>query len=148
MHSLHVTLLSSSLLFFSSLVHSLPLSLSTSSNATLLDTIYAELATLNTTYAAFYNASILNELLPSGGKYAITQKSSNPLTRAAGIDLKRLGFLYGPPVAGGPYYPNGPLGLARDALDQADIQADLNPELANAALDDAKATADIAQVGS
>jgi hypothetical protein len=39
-----------------------------------------------------------------GPKYRITQKSDTPVLRASAISTKRLTFLYGPPVAGGPYF--------------------------------------------
>ena len=80
--------------------------------------------------------------------YTLPQNSKHKLLRAAGVTTKRTTFLYGPPVAGGPYFPAGLLGLERVALDQAYIQLDLAPELAAAVLDDTKATADIAKVCS
>jgi hypothetical protein len=78
--------------------------------------------------------------------YTIPQNSDDKAARAAAIKVTQAGFLYGPPVAGGPYFPSGALGIARAAADQADIQLDLVPELALAALDDTKATVDILKV--
>ena len=86
----------------------------------------------------------LNELI--NGSYSITQNSNYPGLRAAGIDFKQATFLYGPPIAGGPYFPTGALGLAKVAADQALIQLDLTPELALAAVDATKATVDVLQV--
>lgn len=83
--------------------------------------------------------------LPSG-QYTITQSSQTPLLRAAAIAVKRLTFLYGPPVAGGPYFPDGALGTTRVLLDQAFIQEDLVPELALAAADAAAATLGLPKV--
>jgi hypothetical protein len=92
--------------------------------------------------------SLLEELLTplTGGSYTIPQSSTNPLTRELTIDTVRTNFLYGPPLAGGPYYPSGILGIAKNALDVVNIQTDLTPELALAALDDVSAVADISKV--
>ena len=93
---------------------------------------------------------ILNQtdvLLPLPiGDYTITQKATDPVIRAAEIATTRATFLYGPPVAGGPYFPTGALGLARVALDQAFIQLDLVPELALAVTDLGQAAVDVAKV--
>lgn len=93
---------------------------------------------------------ILNEtdvLLPlPNGEYTITQKATDPVLRAAQIATTRATFLYGPPVAGGPYFPTGSYGSDRVALDQAFIQLDLVPELALAVMDLGQAAADVAKV--
>lgn len=117
-----------------------------SSGSSLLDTILSELSSLNATYTPYLNSSLLADLLPTGGPYTITQNSPNPLTRAAAINVVRLNFLYGPPVAGGPSFPTGALGLAKVANDLANVQLELNPELTNTGLDAAKGTADISKV--
>jgi hypothetical protein len=91
---------------------------------------------------------LLNQLLNSlqTAPYTIPQKSTSPIIRAANLGIVRTAFLYGPPLAGGPFYPTGLLGIAKTALDFANIQTDLTPELALAGLDAAKATLDIAKV--
>jgi hypothetical protein len=95
--------------------------------------------------------SILNdvdEILPlPAGKYTITQNSPTPVQRAAAIAVKQATFLYGPPVAGGPFFPSGPLGLQRVALDQAFLQEDLVPELGLAVADATAAVAGLPKVG-
>lgn len=83
--------------------------------------------------------------LPTG-KYAITQNSKAPILRATGVAVKKTTFNYGPPVAGGPYFPTGALGTTRVLLDQAFIQEDLVPELALAVADAAAATVALPQV--
>jgi hypothetical protein len=98
------------------------------------------------------DSSILNdtaELLPlPHGKYTITQDSKRPARRAAAIAVKRATFLYGPPVAGGPSFPSGPLGQERVALDQAFLKEDLVPELALAVTDAMAAVAGFPKVGT
>jgi arachidonate 15-lipoxygenase (second type) / 8-lipoxygenase (S-type) len=59
----------------------------------------------------------------------------NSIARGLGITTKQLGFLYGPPVAGGPFFPTGVLGIARAAADQVLIQVDEAPILAAVAVD-------------
>ncbi|RMY59914.1 hypothetical protein D0863_11776 [Hortaea werneckii] len=61
------------------------------------------------------------------------------LIRSAGITTKQLGFNYGSPLAGGPSYPTGLLGLARIATDLLSLQLDIAPQLVNVALDDTAA---------
>lgn len=51
--------------------------------------------------------------------YSIPQKAVFPLARALAIDVTRDGFTYGPSVGGGPFYPAGLLGLAKNAVDVA-----------------------------
>ncbi|EXJ61913.1 hypothetical protein A1O7_02344 [Cladophialophora yegresii CBS 114405] len=57
------------------------------------------------------------------------------LTRGLDITAKQVGYLYGPPVAGGPFFPTGALGLVKVAADQALIQLDEVPILAAMTLD-------------
>ncbi|KAK5117547.1 hypothetical protein LTR62_004969 [Meristemomyces frigidus] len=73
------------------------------------------------------------------GSYYISQNSPNPLIRSTGVLAKALTFLYGPPVAGGPAYPTGVLGLLKVVADLASIQLDLTPESAQTVLDDGNA---------
>lgn len=49
--------------------------------------------------------------------YSIPQKAVLPLARASAIDVTRNGFTYGPSVGGGPFYPVGTLGLAKNSAD-------------------------------
>lgn len=74
-------------------------------------------------------------------KYTLPQDSSDPIARAAAIAVTQVGFTYGPPVAGGPYYPSGILGSARAAADLAELQSDLTAEEVLTAEDSALATA-------
>lgn len=74
-------------------------------------------------------------------KYSLPQDSSDPAARSAELDATRAGYEYGPPVAGGPYYPAGALGTAKGAADLASLQADLTPQEALVAKDAAAATA-------
>ncbi|KAK5269707.1 hypothetical protein LTR99_007142 [Exophiala xenobiotica] len=68
------------------------------------------------------------------GAYTLPQNDTRSLTRSLDITTKRLGYLYGPPVAGGPYFPTGVLGLAKVAADQVEIQLDEAPILAATAV--------------
>lgn len=72
--------------------------------------------------------------------YSLPQNNSGSLTRSLDITTKQAGYLYGPPVAGGPYFPTGVLGLAKVAADQAEIQLDEAPILAAIAVDTAGST--------
>ncbi|KAG6364391.1 hypothetical protein INS49_005992 [Diaporthe citri] len=74
-------------------------------------------------------------------KYSLPQDSSDPAARSAELDATRAGYEYGPPVAGGPYYPSGELGAAKGAADLASLQADLTPQEAFVGKDAAAATA-------
>jgi hypothetical protein len=91
---------------------------------------------------------LLNQLLNSlqTQPYTIPQKSTDSVLRAANLGIVRTSFLYGSPLAGGPYYPTGPLGIAKSALDFANIQTDLTPELTLTGLDAAKASLDASKV--
>lgn len=76
------------------------------------------------------------------GDYSIPQNGD--LLRSTGVLAKQLTFLYGPPVAGGPAYPTGLLGLLKVTDDLAAIQLELTPEAAQALLD---VTGSVAGVG-
>ena len=91
-------------------------------------------------------ASSLTTTLTLPTAYSLPQNDPDKISRAAGVALKQTTFLYGPPVAGGPFFPTGALGEERVLKDQVDIQLELNPELAGTVLDDTKATADVAKV--
>lgn len=67
--------------------------------------------------------------------FQITQDSSTPDLRAAGIEAKRATFQYGPPVAGGPSYPVGPLALTKKNADLLAVQIDEAPQLVGATVD-------------
>jgi hypothetical protein len=84
--------------------------------------------------------------LLNSSAYTIPQNSDNSTGRAADILIKQAGFTYGPPVAGGPYFPTGVLGLAKVAVDNAEQQLDLVPETAGTALDTTAATVGILKV--
>ncbi|KAI7133651.1 hypothetical protein KC352_g30857, partial [Hortaea werneckii] len=71
--------------------------------------------------------------------YTVPQSTLDKVIRSAGITTKRLGFNYGLPLAGGPAYPTGLLGLARIATDLLSFQLDVTPQLVNVALDDTAA---------
>jgi hypothetical protein len=77
-------------------------------------------------------------------KYSLPQDSSDPSARAASLDATRAGYEYGPPVAGGPYYPAGALGAAKGAADLASLQADLAPQEALVGIDVVAANASAA----
>lgn len=76
--------------------------------------------------------------------YSLPSDAADPTLRSEGITVKQAGFLYGPPVAGGPYFPTGDLGLARVAVDGAEIQADLIPVRAAADSDTTESVASAA----
>ncbi|KAI0158520.1 lipoxygenase [Pestalotiopsis sp. NC0098] len=76
--------------------------------------------------------------------YSLPSDAADPMLRSEGIVVKQAGFLYGPPVAGGPYFPTGDLGLARVAVDGAEIQADLVPVRAAADSDTTESVASAA----
>lgn len=58
--------------------------------------------------------------------YEISQNATNHQRKEA-IDKTREEFLYGPAVAGGPFYPTGPQGRAKVAADIADVQRETTP---------------------
>ncbi|KAI6791522.1 Lipoxygenase [Hortaea werneckii] len=76
--------------------------------------------------------------------YTVPQSTLDKVIRSAGITTKRLGFNYGLPLAGGPAYPTGLLGLARIATDLLSFQLDVTPQLVNVALDDTAAALAVA----
>lgn len=73
-------------------------------------------------------------------KYTLPQHSADPAARAAALNVTRAGYTYGPPVAGGPYYPAGSLGTPRGEADLASLEADLEAEQALVEKDAEKAT--------
>lgn len=79
-----------------------------------------------------------------GAPYSIPQQSSSfiHVAREASLATVRATFLYGSPVAGGPYYPTGPLGVAKVLQDASSINLELTPQLYSAVLDLGKATLD------
>ncbi|KIW46985.1 uncharacterized protein PV06_02602 [Exophiala oligosperma] len=87
---------------------------------------------------AIQRAPRLNVRATNG--YSLPQNDSNALLRSTDIETKQAGFLYGPPVAGGPFFPSGVLGVARAAADQVEIQLDEAPILAATAVDAADST--------
>lgn len=89
----------------------------------------------------FHASSHPLERAAAAASYTLPQNSNDPVLRAAALGATRLGFTYGAPVAGGPYYPSGALGIARAVEDQAAIQLEVLPEGALAAKDTAAATA-------
>lgn len=93
-------------------------------------------------------ASKLPDAFSFGGAYTIPQSDTLDLLRGPAIAIKRTTFTYGPPVAGGPYYPSGIGGIARSAIDTLSINNDALPELAGTALDITKLAAQIDNVSS
>lgn len=77
-------------------------------------------------------------------KYSLPQDSVDLAARTAELDATRAGYEYGPPVAGGPYYPSGTLGSVKGAADLASLQADLVPQEGLVGLDAAHANASAA----
>lgn len=75
--------------------------------------------------------------------FEITQDSETPDLRSAAIDTKRVNFLYGPPIAGGPAYPIGPLALTKKTADLAAVQVDEGPQLTGSTVDGVVAGLDI-----
>ncbi|GAB1736989.1 hypothetical protein NU219Hw_g354t2 [Hortaea werneckii] len=80
--------------------------------------------------------------------YTVPQSTLDKVIRSTGITTKRLGFNYGSPLAGGPAYPTGLLGLARIATDLLSLQLDITPQLVNVALDDTAAALAVSEVSS
>lgn len=91
---------------------------------------------------------LLTQLLSllEGETYTITADASSPLIRAANLELLQGAFLYGDPVGGGPSYPSGILGIAKDVYDIANIQLDLTPQILLAINDSKSAILDAAKV--
>ncbi len=71
-------------------------------------------------------------LLPA---YSLPLNDSRSPERSLEIAAKQVGYLYGPPVGGGPFFPAGVLGLGRRASDQAEVLRDEEPSLAAIAVD-------------
>lgn len=59
--------------------------------------------------------------------YTIPQLATDPAARASAINVTRAGFLYGPPLAGGPSFPTGDLGNAKIAFDVMAQQSEFVP---------------------
>jgi hypothetical protein len=132
-------------ILFSTLVTSVPTKAKRDSVTDLISGLVASFESAIT--ASQTGISLLNQLLtPKQQSYTITQNSKDPIIRAANLAIVRSSFLYGSPIAGGPYYPSGVLGLAKDVKDVADIQLELTPELALTVLDAGKATVDSPKV--
>ncbi|KAH8658057.1 lipoxygenase [Xylariales sp. PMI_506] len=85
---------------------------------------------------------LLEELLGSlpNQSYSIPQNCEDASTRATNLETVRSHFLYGAAVAGGPFYPSGDLGIAKDVLDISNIQTDLVAQIELAEVDDARAS--------
>lgn len=78
--------------------------------------------------------------------FEITQHSNTSELRSAAIDIKRASFLYGPPIAGGPFYPMGALALTKKGADLTAVQVDEAPQLTGATLDGTEAGLRFAEV--
>ncbi len=65
------------------------------------------------------NASLSNTQEPDLNPYSLPQNAHNAQIRAAAIAATQAGFSYGPPVAGGSFFPAGDIGKARVAADMA-----------------------------
>ena len=77
--------------------------------------------------------------------YSLPNSDLASITRSLAIAIKQIGYLYGPPIAGGPSFPTGVLGLAKVAADQLEDQLDEAPVLAAIALDRTDSTLSAAQ---
>ncbi|KAF3763817.1 manganese lipoxygenase [Cryphonectria parasitica EP155] len=64
----------------------------------------------------------------TAGAYTITADDSNQTQRLEAINATRAGFLYGPAVGGGPFYPAGPVGNLTASEDSAALDADEEAE--------------------
>lgn len=82
--------------------------------------------------------TLYGTLLSSAAAYSIPQNGTSAQRQQA-IDATREEFLYGPAVAGGPFYPTGPKGNAKVAADIADVQRETTPNTALVQLDLARA---------
>ena len=76
------------------------------------------------------------------------QDAQHPNKRAAAIEVVRQTFRYGPPLGGGPSYPEGPLAKVLSALDQKQVQADVTPVLQGTQVDTKQATLNKPEVSS
>lgn len=75
------------------------------------------------------------------GWYAIPQKGI-PANRADAIATKQKNFGYGPPVAGGPFFPNGSLGNTLISNDVASLQAEADTQMNDLNADSQAAASD------
>lgn len=87
----------------------------------------------------------LLEALPSG-LYTLPGRGNDSSARAQDLETVRENFIYETPSSGGPYWPGGELGYAKDAMDEVEIQIELTPQLQFATVDGKKALADAANV--
>ncbi len=65
------------------------------------------------------NATLSNTQERDLNPYSLPQNAQNAQIRAAAITATQAGFSYGPPVAGGPFFPAGDIGKAKIAADMA-----------------------------
>ncbi|KAK4213543.1 lipoxygenase [Rhypophila decipiens] len=105
----------------------------------LVRSLADEIPTVST-FGQYLFDTLLN--LFSGQQYTVTQNARSPLIRWTNLKLVRTNFWYGPPVAGGPAYPEGALGTAKVVHDFVDIQLELRQQLENAMEDLTKAVGD------
>lgn len=78
--------------------------------------------------------------------FSLPQNGASSLLRAAGIKVTRAGFTYGPAVAGGPLYPAGVLGLAKNAVDVAAAGIETAAQAGLTVQDQANAAASVQNV--
>jgi arachidonate 15-lipoxygenase (second type)/8-lipoxygenase (S-type) len=79
------------------------------------------------------------------GAFAIPQKAVTPAKRSNAIALKQKNFLYGPAVAGGPYFPTGSLGTTLINADISSFQSETSLQQSEAFSDTAAANSDTAK---
>ncbi|KAF2443465.1 Lipoxygenase [Karstenula rhodostoma CBS 690.94] len=77
--------------------------------------------------------------------YTIPQGPADAVRRGEAINTTRAGFIYGPAVAGGPFYPSGPLGKAKVDGDIGNEQLEAVPNSALVAKDIARANSSAEQ---
>lgn len=80
--------------------------------------------------------------------YSLPQQATLPLARALAISITRDGFTYGSSVGGGPFYPTGLLGVAKDAVDVTAEGLDSVAELTLTTADEVTAAVSTAKVCS
>lgn len=97
-------------------------------------------------YAYLPHLVLCSILFSTTLSFTIPQEAPDPVLRATAINTTRAGFLYGPAVAGGPFYPTGLLGDAKVAADVANEQLEATPETVLIAEDAARASASTPQV--
>ncbi|EFX01408.1 arachidonate 8-lipoxygenase [Grosmannia clavigera kw1407] len=76
--------------------------------------------------------------------YRITQQSANSTARAEALHTVRENFIYTTLSTGGPLYPGGELGVAKNALDVANMTTDITLPLLAAKADGKQAITDAA----